>query len=112
RHGEKSPCSMRLAPVPSGSPPGTLHTPPGRHIERNTMELRGSMNMIGYGRAAIGSAIGVGLIFAAYINGVARQPESQSQLQPITLLGFAVAEALAILCLVFVFVIKAGITIL
>lgn len=65
------------------------------------MELHGSLNMIGYGLAAIGSAIGVGLIFAAYINGVARQPESQSQLQPIALLGFALAEALAILGLVF-----------
>ena len=41
------------------------------------MELHGSLNMIGYGLAAIGSAIGVGLIFAAYINGVARQPEAQ-----------------------------------
>ena len=44
------------------------------------MELHGSLNMIGYGLAAIGSAIGVGLIFAAYINGVARQPEAQGRL--------------------------------
>ena len=51
-----------------------------------------------------GSAIGVGLIFAAYINGVARQPEAQRILQPIALLGFALAEALAILGLVFAFV--------
>ena len=60
------------------------------------MELHGSLNMIGYGLAAIGSAIGVGLIFAAYINGVARQPEAQRILQ-----------ALAILGLVFAFVIGA-----
>ncbi|MCK6094447.1 ATP synthase F0 subunit C [Micrococcus sp. 2A] len=68
------------------------------------MEISGSLNLIGYGLAAIGSAIGVGLIFSAYINGVARQPEAQRILQPIALLGFALAEALAILGLVFAFV--------
>jgi F-type H+-transporting ATPase subunit c len=67
--------------------------------------LHGSLNMVGYGLAAIGSAIGVGLIFAAYINGVARQPEAQRILQPIALLGFALTEALAILGLVFAFVV-------
>ena len=67
--------------------------------------MHGSRNMIGYGLAAIGSAIGVGMIFAAYINGVARQPEAQRILQPIALLGFALAEALAILGLVFAFVV-------
>ena len=39
--------------------------------------LNGSLNMIGYGLAAIGPGIGIGLIFAAYISGVARQPEAQ-----------------------------------
>ena len=70
-------------------------------------EVAGNLNVVGYGLAAIGSAIGVGLIFAAYINGVARQPEAQRILQPIALLGFALAEALAILGLVFAFVIGA-----
>ena len=50
-----------------------------------------------YGIATIGPAIAVGLIFAAYINGVARQPEAQGKLQPIAILGFALAEALAII---------------
>lgn len=71
------------------------------------MEISGNLNLVGYGLASIGSAIGVGLIFAAYINGVARQPEAQRILQPIALLGFALAEALAILGLVFAFVIGA-----
>jgi hypothetical protein len=35
--------------------------------------MGGSLNMIGYGLAAIGPGIGIGLIFAAYINGVARR---------------------------------------
>ena len=61
------------------------------------MELTGSMNMIGYGLAAVGPGIGIGLIFAAYINGVARQPEAQSRLQIIAFIGFALTEALAII---------------
>ena len=69
------------------------------------MELHGSLNMIGYGLAAIGSAIGVGLIFAAYINGVARQPEAQGRLQTIAILGFALAEALAIIGIALAFAI-------
>ena len=69
--------------------------------------VTGSISLVGYGLAAIGPAIAVGLIFAAYINGVARQPEAQRILQPIALLGFALAEALAILGLVFAFVIGA-----
>ncbi len=43
--------------------------------------------MIGYGLAAIGPGVGIGLIFAAYINGVARQPEAQSRLQIIAFIG-------------------------
>ena len=71
------------------------------------MNIVGQLAPLAFGLAAIGSAIGVGLIFAAYINGVARQPEAQRILQPIALLGFALAEALAILGLVFAFVIGA-----
>ena len=60
--------------------------------------------MIGMGLAGTGAAIGIGLIFAAYVNGVARQPEAQRVLQPIALLGFALAEAVFILAIVFAFV--------
>jgi F-type H+-transporting ATPase subunit c len=62
------------------------------------------LNLVGYGLAAIGPGIGIGLIFAAYVSGVARQPESRSLLQPIALLGFALAEALALFGLVLAFV--------
>jgi F-type H+-transporting ATPase subunit b len=47
--------------------------------------MGGTLNMVGYGLAAIGPGIGVGLVFAAYINGTARQPEMQSGRQPISL---------------------------
>ncbi|WP_300345121.1 ATP synthase F0 subunit C [Nesterenkonia sp.] len=66
--------------------------------------MEGNLNMIGMGLAGTGAAIGIGLIFAAYINGVARQPEAQRVLQPIAILGFALAEAVFILALVFAFV--------
>ncbi|HLS46613.1 ATP synthase F0 subunit C [Ornithinimicrobium sp. F0845] len=66
--------------------------------------MTGDITLLGYGLAAIGPAIGVGLIFAAYINGVARQPEAQKILQPIAILGFALAEALAIFALVLFFI--------
>ncbi len=59
--------------------------------------MEGSLNMVGYGLAAIGPGIGIGLIFAAYINGVARQPEARNVLQGIAILGFALAEALTII---------------
>ena len=66
--------------------------------------MDGSLNMFGYGLAAVGPGIGIGLIFAAYINGVARQPEAQNRLQAIAILGFALAEALAIIGIALAFV--------
>ena len=70
--------------------------------------LNGNLNLIGFGLSAIGPGVGIGLIFAAYINGTARQPEMQSRLQPIAILGFALAEALAIIGIALAFVIKAS----
>jgi len=68
--------------------------------------INGSLNMIGYGLAAIGAGVGIGLIFAAYINGVARQPEAQGRLQTIALLGFGLAEQLAIIGIALAFVLS------
>ncbi len=68
-----------------------------------TVVVDGSLSAIGYGLAAIGGGIGVGLIFAAYMTSVARQPESQRTLQPMLFMGFAVVEALVILGLVLAF---------
>jgi len=71
-----------------------------------TSSVAGSLNMVGYGLAAVGPGIGIGLIFAAFINGTARQPEMQTRLQPIAILGFALAEALAIIGIALAFVLK------
>jgi F-type H+-transporting ATPase subunit c len=50
--------------------------------------MTGSIAYLGYGLAAIGPGIGIGLIFAAYINGVARQPEARGMLQTNAFNGF------------------------
>lgn len=70
-------------------------------------QVTGSLGAIGYGLAAIGPGIGVGIIFAAYIQSTARQPESSRMTQPYMWIGFAVVEALALLGIAFGFVFAA-----
>jgi F-type H+-transporting ATPase subunit c len=60
--------------------------------------------LIGYGLGAIGPGIGVGLIWAAVINGTARQPEAQSKLMGIAWMTFVLVEVLALIGLVFYFI--------
>jgi F-type H+-transporting ATPase subunit c len=62
--------------------------------------------LIGSGIATIslgGAAIGVGLVFAAYINGVSRNPALKAELFGLTILGFALAESLGLFSLMFGF---------
>ena len=59
---------------------------------------------IGYGLAAIGPGVGVGLVFAAYIQSTARQPESSRLTLPYVWIGFAVVEALALFGIAFGFI--------
>ncbi len=59
-----------------------------------------------YGLAAIGPGIGIGIIFGKAIEAVARQPEAQGLVQPLMFLGFALAEALALLGFVLFFLIQ------
>ena len=66
-------------------------------------EISGNVNVIGYGIAALGPGIGVGLVFAAYIQATARQPESAGLTRVFMFMGFAVVEALALLGLVLAF---------
>jgi F-type H+-transporting ATPase subunit c len=68
--------------------------------------VNGSLSAIGYGLAAIGPGIGVGIVFAAYIQATARQPESAGLTRVYLFLGFAVVEALALLGIAFGFVFK------
>lgn len=68
------------------------------------MEINGSINMIGYGLATLGPGLGVAMIFAAVINGTARQPEARGALMGTAWIGFAVVEALAIIGIALAFV--------
>ena len=72
------------------------------------LELTGSLGIVGYGLAAIGPGIGVGLIFAAVIEGTARQPEARGAMLSTALIGFALTEALAIIGIALAFVFGAG----
>jgi len=58
--------------------------------------------LIGGGVATFGlagAAIGIGLVFAAYIQGTSRNPGLQKELFNITILGFALVEALGLFSL-------------
>ncbi len=66
--------------------------------------INGSLNMIGYGLAAIGPGIGIGIVFAAYIQATARQPESAGLTRTYAFLGAALSEALALIGLVVPFI--------
>ncbi len=60
-------------------------------------ELSGNIAVVGYGLAAIGPGIGVGLVVSKTIESIARQPELASKLQVTMWLGIAFTEALALI---------------
>ncbi len=67
-----------------------------------------SAKLIGAGLACIalvGAGIGIGTVFAAYINAVARNPASQPLVLPYTFIGFALAEATGLFGFVMAFLI-------
>jgi len=66
--------------------------------------MEGSLNLIGLGLSAIGPGVAIGLIFAALISGIARQPEASGVLFGRAILGFVLAEALFIITLAIAFV--------
>lgn len=67
-------------------------------------DLNPGLAAIGYGLGAIGPGIGVGLIFAAVINGTARQPEMSGKLQTMGYSTFVLAEVLALIGVVVYFI--------
>lgn len=68
------------------------------------MEITGSLAAIGYGLAAIGPGIGVGLVVASYIQSSARQPETAGFNRANMFLGIALIEALALFGIAFGFI--------
>jgi F-type H+-transporting ATPase subunit c len=72
-------------------------------IAQDSVNVNQGLSLIGYGLAAIGPGVGLGLIFAAVINGTARQPEAQSKLMAIAWQTFVLVEVLALIGLVLYF---------
>ncbi len=56
--------------------------------------------------AAVGVGIGEGMVFAAAIQGVARQPEAEGRIRNLMFVTFALVETLFIFTLVFFFGLK------
>ncbi|MER5864161.1 ATP synthase F0 subunit C [Kitasatospora sp. NPDC002040] len=71
-------------------------------------ELVGSIASVGYGLAAIGPGIGVGLIFGNGVQAMARQPEAAGLIRSNMFIGFALTEALALIGIVMPFVFGTG----
>lgn len=63
-------------------------------------EVNGSIATVGYGLAAIGPGIGIGIVAGKTAEAMARQPEMAGQLRTTMFLGIAFVEALALIGLV------------
>lgn len=60
-------------------------------------EVSGNISTVGYGLAAIGPGIGIGVLVGKTVEGMARQPEVSGQLRTTMFLGIAFVELLAFL---------------
>jgi F-type H+-transporting ATPase subunit c len=70
-----------------------------------------SAKLIGAGLAAIGvsgAGVGIGTIFSALVNSIARNPAARDQVFGIGILGFALTEAIALYALAIAFLVLFG----
>jgi F-type H+-transporting ATPase subunit c len=67
--------------------------------------MEGSINVIGYGLATLGPAIGLGMLIGKALESMARQPEAAGMVRTTMFIGIAVVEALALLGFVLAFAI-------
>ncbi|AND16856.1 ATP synthase F0 subunit C [Rathayibacter sp. VKM Ac-2803] len=70
-------------------------------------ELTGNIATVGYGLAAIGPGIGVGIVAGKTVEAMARQPEMAGRLQTTMFLGIAFTEVLALIGLATYFIFAA-----
>jgi len=59
--------------------------------------VNGNLNTIGYGLAAIGPGIGLGIMIGKVVEGTARQPEMAGKLQSLMFIGVGLIEVLALI---------------
>ena len=68
--------------------------------------VSGNLGSVAYGLAAIGPGVGIGLVFGHAMEAMARQPEAAGMIRQNMWVGFALAEALALIGLVVGFIYK------
>jgi F0F1-type ATP synthase membrane subunit c/vacuolar-type H+-ATPase subunit K len=81
-----------------------------KELQEQAMEIEAA-KVIGAGLAVIGvigSGIGIGNIFSSFIQAVGRNPAARGEVFTMTMLGFALVEAIALFALVIALVILFG----
>ena len=73
-------------------------------MEGNIEVLKGAIALVGYGLAAVGPGIGIGIVVGNAITAMARQPEMAGTIRTTMLLGIAFTEALALIGFVLFFI--------
>ena len=64
------------------------------------MGLTGSLAALGAGLVTIGAGIGIGLLGASAMEGIARQPDATPKIQVNMLIAAALIEGIALFCAV------------
>ncbi len=67
-------------------------------------DLSGSLALVGYGLAAVGPGVGIGIVVGNAIQAMARQPEAAGVARTTMFLGIAFTEALALIGFVLFFI--------
>lgn len=67
-------------------------------------DLKTGLGSVGYGLAAIGPGVGIGIIVGNSVQAMARQPEMAGVVRTTMFLGIAFAEALALIGFVLKFI--------
>ena len=60
-------------------------------------EVAGNISVLGYGVAAIGPGIGMGILVGKALESTARQPEFSGRIQTLMFIGLAMIELLGLL---------------
>lgn len=66
--------------------------------------VSGNLNILGYGIAAFGPALALGIAVGKTVESMARQPEISGQLRTTMFIGLALIEVLALLGFVALFI--------
>lgn len=53
----------------------------------------------------VGAGVGIGIVFGSLIDGISRNPTMDSRLMQLTILGFALVEAMGLLAIMMAFLI-------